>query len=151
MTRVTAPTPWTRLATRDIHPITFTDAADDGLLFGHHDGLLRSGDGGITWAPLAFSQDAMETAAATDGSIFVAGHGVLQYSLDEGRNWARVEADLPSLDIHGSAQSSVDPSRMWAYLAEGGAASGIHLVEGGTFVIALAAYGLARQVLLRLL
>jgi photosystem II stability/assembly factor-like uncharacterized protein len=62
----------------------------------------------------------MGMAAAADGSIVVAGHLVFQASEDGGRTWAPIEADLPNLDIHAFARSLGDPSRMWAYLADGG-------------------------------
>ena len=58
--------------------------------------------------------------AAADGSIIIAGHDVFQASHDGGETWAPIETDLPSLDIHSFARSLGDPSRMWAYLAEGG-------------------------------
>jgi len=56
-------------------------------LFGHHDGLLRSADGGRAWEPLAFGEDAMGVSAAPDGSIIVAGHLVFQASDDGGATW----------------------------------------------------------------
>ena len=90
------------------------------MLFGHHAGILRSTDAGQTWEPLPVSEDAMGMGAAADGSIIIAGHQVFQASQDGGATWAPVEADLPSLDIHAFARSLGDPSRMWAYLAEGG-------------------------------
>jgi photosystem II stability/assembly factor-like uncharacterized protein len=62
----------------------------------------------------------MGMAAASDGSIVVAGHLVFQASRDGGATWAPIAADLPSLDIHAFARSLDDPSRMWAYLAGGG-------------------------------
>jgi photosystem II stability/assembly factor-like uncharacterized protein len=112
--------PWTRLGTRDVHSLRFPGPGRDQLLFGHHEGVLRSDDGGRRWTPLAFGEDAMGMAAAADGSIVVAGHLVFQASQDGGATWAPIEADLPSLDIHAFARSLTDPARMWAYLAEGG-------------------------------
>ena len=112
--------PWVRLGTDDVHSLAFPGPSADTLLFGHHGGVLRSGDGGRSWAPLAFRQDAMGLAAAGDGSIIVAGHLVFQASRDGGATWAPIDADLPNLDIHGFARSLSDPSLMWAYLAEGG-------------------------------
>lgn len=111
---------WSRLGTRDVHSLRFSDPGPDRLLFGHHDGLLQTDDGGRTWEPLAFAQDAMGMAPASDGSIVIAGHLVLQESRDGGLSWAAIRSDLPSLDIHGFARSLEDPARMWAYLAEGG-------------------------------
>ena len=112
--------PWARLGTRDVHALRFPGPGTDRLLFGHHEGVLRSDDGGRQWSSLAFGEDAMGMAAAPDGSIGVAGHLVFQASRDGGVTWAPIEADLPSLDIHAFARSLVDPARMWAYLAQGG-------------------------------
>jgi photosystem II stability/assembly factor-like uncharacterized protein len=58
--------------------------------------------------------------AAADGSIVIAGHFVFHATQDGGATWAPINADLPSLDIHSFTRSLTDPSRMWAYLAEGG-------------------------------
>lgn len=111
---------WERLGTQDVHSLTFPRPDSSTVLFGHHGGILRSADGGRTWAPLPVRQDAMGMSAAADGSIIIAGHSVFQVSRDGGSTWAPINADLPSLDIHAFARSLSDPSRMWAYLAEGG-------------------------------
>lgn len=112
--------PWARLNTQDVHSLAFPGPDTETVLFGHHGGILRSADGGRRWEPLAVREDAMGMAAADDGSIIIAGHLVFQASSDGGASWAAIDADLPSLDIHGFARSLSDPSLMWAYLAEGG-------------------------------
>ena len=112
--------PWERLKTQDVHSLVFPGPDSSTVLFGHHGGILRSTDGGRSWAPLPVRQDAMGMAAAGDGSIIIAGHLVFQASRDGGATWAPINADLPNLDIHGFARSLSDPGRMWAYLAEGG-------------------------------
>lgn len=117
---VASATAWKRLGTQDVHSLAFPGPDLSTVLFGHHGGILRSADGGRNWAPLPVRQDAMGMAAAGDGSIIIAGHLVFQASRDGGATWAPINADLPSLDIHGFARSLSDPSRMWAYLAEGG-------------------------------
>ncbi len=114
------PDPWARLGTQDVHSLAFPGPDRLTVLFGHHGGILRSTDGGRLWQPLPVRQDAMGMAAATDGSVIIAGHLVFQGSQDGGTTWAPIEADLPSLDIHSFARSLSDPARMWAYLAEGG-------------------------------
>ncbi|MEX2546253.1 MAG: hypothetical protein WD830_00525 [Chloroflexota bacterium] len=114
------PVSWTRLGTQDVHSLAFPGPDTSTVLFGHHGGILRSADGGRSWAPLPVRQDAMGMAAAADGSIVIAGHLVFEASRDGGTTWAPINSDLPSLDIHGFARSLSDPSRMWAYLAEGG-------------------------------
>lgn len=114
-----SPAPWTRLGTADVHSLAFVGDSGQQLLFGHHNGVLRTTDGGRTWTPLPVRQDAMGMAAAPDSSIVIAGHNVFAASLDGGATWAPVESNLPNLDIHGFTRSVNDPSTMWAYLAEG--------------------------------
>ncbi|MEO5884117.1 MAG: hypothetical protein ABIQ58_01175 [Candidatus Limnocylindrales bacterium] len=112
--------PWTRLGTDDVHSLAFTGAGTEGVLFGHHGGLLASSDGGRTWDALPLGDDAMSTAAGSDGSIVIAGHDVFRASRDGGATWTSIATDLPSLDIHGFARDPADPARMWAYPVTGG-------------------------------
>ena len=116
----TSASPWSRLGTQDVHSLAFVGDDPDRLLFGHHDGISASSDGGRSWQPLGTRSDAMSLGAATDGSIVIAGHEVLASSRDDGRTWESIPAALPSLDIHGFARDPGDPARMWAYLATGG-------------------------------
>lgn len=112
--------PLARLDTADVHSLAFIGDDARHLLFGHHDGVLESIDGGRTWTDLAAREDAMGMGAADDGSIVIAGHEVFSSSADGGRTWASVPTDLPDLDIHGFTRDPADPSRMWAALASGG-------------------------------
>ena len=111
---------WSALGTEDVHSLAFVGGDPDRLLFGHHGGVLASGDGGRTWQPLGTRSDAMSMGVADDGSIVIAGHDVLAESRDGGRTWQDISATLPSLDIHGFTLDPADPARMWAYLATGG-------------------------------
>lgn len=111
---------WSRLGTQDVHSLAFVGDDPQHLLFGHHNGIAETRDGGRTWAPLPVGEDAMGMAAADDGSIVIAGHEVFTASRDGGKTWAPIAADLPSLDIHGFTRDPADPARMWAYLATGG-------------------------------
>ena len=113
-------TAWATLGTRDVHSLAFVDDDPQHLLFGHHEGILESRDGGRTWKALPARDDAMSMTAAQDGSIVIAGHNVLTASRDGGATWSAIPADLPSLDIHGFTRDPLDPARMWAYLATGG-------------------------------
>lgn len=113
-------TAWARLDTADAHSLAFVGGDPNHLLFGHHDGLLESRDGGRTWSAMAVRDDAMSMALADDGSIVIAGHDVFTASRDGGATWAGIPNDLPSLDIHGFTRDPADPARMWAYLAAGG-------------------------------
>lgn len=116
----TEPAPWARLDSQDVHSLAFVGDDPEHLLFGHHNGIAETRDGGRTWAPLPVGEDAMGMAAADDGSIVIAGHEVFTASRDGGKTWAPIAADLPSLDIHGFARDPADPARMWAYVATGG-------------------------------
>lgn len=124
------PAAWSRLGTQDVHSLAFIGNDSQHLLFGHHNGIAETRDGGRTWSNLPVGDDAMGMAAADDGSIVIAGHLVFTDSRDGGKTWARIAADLPNLDIHGFARDPADPTRMWAYLATGGlwasTDSGIH-------------------------
>jgi photosystem II stability/assembly factor-like uncharacterized protein len=114
------PVAWARLGTRDVHSLGFLPGTTDRLLFGHHDGILRSDDGGRSWRPLAQAMDAMSMSVSGDAPLVIAGHLVFKESLDGGQTWTDIPADLPSLDIHAFARSSTRPQLMWAYLAPGG-------------------------------
>lgn len=111
---------WARLGTEDVHSLAFVGDDTQHLLFGHHDGLSESRDGGRTWLALPIRQDAMAMRPADDGSIVIAGHEVLTASRDGGQTWTSIPADLQSLDIHGFTRDPADPARMWVYLAIGG-------------------------------
>lgn len=111
---------WARLGTQDVHSLAFVGDDTQHLLFGHHDGVLESRDGGRSWKALPVRQDAMEMRPAADGSIVIAGHDVLSASRDGGATWSAIAADLPDRDIHGFARDPGDNARMWAYLASGG-------------------------------
>lgn len=97
------PVAWSRLGTQDVHSLAFVRDDAGHLLFGHHNGIAESRDGGRTWTPLPLRDDAMGMSAAGDGSIVIAGHEVFRASRDGGKTWAPIDADLPSLDIHGFA------------------------------------------------
>jgi hypothetical protein len=114
-----APVPWARLGTQDVHSLAFVGDDPQHLLFGHHNGIAETRDGGKTWAPLPVGEDAMGMVAADDGSIVIAGHLVFTASRDGGQTWAPISTDLPSLDIHGFTRDPSDPARMWAHPATG--------------------------------
>ena len=110
--------PIATLGTRDVHSLRFAGSTDH-LLFGHHEGVLESLDGGRSWRPLGARADAM-SLEVTGASIVIAGHEVFQASDDGGLTWAPIQSNLPSLDIHAFARSQLDPRTMWAYVAGGG-------------------------------
>jgi len=111
---------WTRLLTADVHSLAFAPDEMDHLYFGYHFGVMESVDGGRTWRQLGGRADAMSFGVGDGTTLYIAGHEVFQVSGDGGRTWADIEADLPSLDIHGFTRDPADGQHMWAYLAQGG-------------------------------
>jgi photosystem II stability/assembly factor-like uncharacterized protein len=112
--------PIATLAVRDVHALVISPESADHVLFGHHDGILESRDGGRRWRPLPTSpqQDAMSLTPprADGGAQYLAGHEVFLKSTDGGKSWQPVASDLPGLDIHAFAQSPTDPQRLYAYV-----------------------------------
>lgn len=87
----------------------------DRLLFGHHDGLLATSDGGRNWQPSALSgSDAMNIGQAS-GELQIAGHEVYLESLDGGETWASVPNDVPGLDLHSFVADPADADRGWVF------------------------------------
>lgn len=117
---VSAPVPWSRIGTADAHSLAFAPADTRHVFFGHHGGILESRDGGRAWKPLGAAADAMSLDVGDGSVLYIAGHEVFQVSRDGGSTWSRVDAGLPSLDIHAFARDPADGERMWAYLAGGG-------------------------------
>ena len=111
-----APNAWARLGTADVHALTFDPADSDRLLFGHHDGLLATSDGGRTWEPTTLTgNDAMNVARLSGARLQIAGHEVYLESTDGGVTWAPVPNDLPGLDLHAFAVDPADADRAWAF------------------------------------
>lgn len=108
------------LRTADFHALAFSPDDSDVVFFGHHNGIMRSDDGGRTWRSLVQQQnfDAMGLAVshASPRQIFLAGHNVFQVSQDGGASWQPLAHDLPGTDIHGFAMSREDPSRLYAFV-----------------------------------
>ncbi|MBI3975421.1 MAG: exo-alpha-sialidase [Armatimonadetes bacterium] len=112
------------LRTADFHALAFSPDDPEVAFFGHHNGMMRSTDGGRTWSPLVAQPnfDAMGLAVNRGNSrqIFLAGHDVFQISVDGGASWQPVAHDLPGTDIHGFAMSSNDPNRLYAFVVRHG-------------------------------
>jgi photosystem II stability/assembly factor-like uncharacterized protein len=108
------------LRTRDFHILAFSPGDPNVVFFGHHDGIMRSDDGGRTWRPLVEQRsfDAMGLAVnpTNPRQVFVAGHDILQVSAEGGSTWQPVAHNLPGTDIHGFAMSQDDPSRLYAFV-----------------------------------
>ncbi|MDO8671299.1 MAG: cytochrome c-type biogenesis protein CcmH [Dehalococcoidia bacterium] len=112
--------PIATLKTEDVHALAIGPRDDNVIYFGHHDGVLRSDDGGQTWRPLVAQRnfDAMGLAvsSAAPEIIYAAGHGILSRSTDSGKTWQAVANDLPGKDIHGFAMSAKDPKTLFAFV-----------------------------------
>ena len=97
-----------------VHSIGVTTRGE--LLLGLHGGLYRSADG-QEWEPAGLNGEDAMVIAASSSPVFVAGHEVLYRSDDDGSTFTRLApSDLPGLDIHGFAQSPIDPDQVYAYV-----------------------------------
>jgi photosystem II stability/assembly factor-like uncharacterized protein len=112
--------PLSVLRTADFHALAFSPDNPDTVFFGHHNGVMRSDDGGRTWKALVDRRnfDAMGLAVshANPRQIFLAGHDIFQVSTDGGVTWQEAVHNLPGTDIHGFAISPDDPSRLYAFV-----------------------------------
>jgi photosystem II stability/assembly factor-like uncharacterized protein len=106
--------------TPDYHSLFVFPDDPEHLLLGTHVGVYESTDGGAVWRFLGLEgKDAMHFALEDDdGTIWVAGHNVLQRSEDRGKAWTGVTPEgLPGLDIHGFA---IGPDNELLYAAVAG-------------------------------
>ncbi len=96
---LTRPRPISILQTSDFHILAFHPSDPNQVFFGHHNGLLRSADGGRNWSPLLEQQDvdAMGLVFPRDGSgrMMLAGHSGLRASSDDGATWTEIPTNLP--------------------------------------------------------
>jgi hypothetical protein len=106
------------LQTADFHSLAVSPDDPSIVFFGHHNGLMRSADGGRTFSPLVErgNYDAMNLTAggANPRDVYVAGHEVFQVSHDGGASWQPVENNLPDIDIHGFAMNPDAPHDLYA-------------------------------------
>lgn len=101
----------------DLHALQF--APGDRILYGQHDGLQISGDGGETWTPPSGTGDAMAIASSPDTPemIYQAGHDLFLKSTDGGETWTEPGfGNLPGTDIHGFAVAP-DTGALYANIA----------------------------------
>lgn len=103
--------------TADYHSLTF-DPAGAAVLFGHHNGIQVSEDGGETWNTVLdeSGRDAMNLVMDpfSPDSIYMAGHNVYMESKDGGSTWSAVDSNLPGLDLHTFAASTAARDRLYA-------------------------------------
>ncbi len=108
------------LRTSDFHALAFSPDNPNVVFFGHHNGLMRSDDGGRTWRPVIdrpnFDAMSLTVNPRDPRQIFLAGHDVFLVSTDGGASWQPVKHNLPGTDIHGFALNPDEPSRLYAFV-----------------------------------
>lgn len=104
----------------DYHALAFSPTDPNVLYFGHHNGLLKSEDGGRTWSPAKSERnwDAMSLSipAADSKTVYVAGHDIFYKSTDGGATWEKVRHDLPGNDIHAFGVVPENPKALYAFV-----------------------------------
>lgn len=120
------------LRTSDFHSLAFSPDDPNVVIFGHHNGVMRSDDGGRTWRSLVerrnFDAMGLAVSRANPRQVYLAGHDVFQVSADGGATWQPLAHDLPGTDIHGFAMSPDDPGPLYAFVVGHGA---FHTGDGG--------------------
>ena len=103
------------LTTSDFHSLAFDPRDPDIVYFGHHQGVLKSTDGGKTWKPVLQQGDAM-SLVALENALIMAGHEVFMRSDSAGAVWNFIKTNLPDEDIHGFAVSPTDSKISFAFI-----------------------------------
>jgi photosystem II stability/assembly factor-like uncharacterized protein len=108
------------LHTSDFHALTFSPEDPNVVFFGHHNGVMRSDDGGRTWRPLVerpdFDAMGLAVSRANPRQVYLAGHDVFQISTDGGASWQPIAHNLPGTDIHGFAISPENASHLFTFV-----------------------------------
>ncbi len=107
------------LNTMDYHSLAFDPRDPNVVYFGHHNGVMKSNDGGTNWSPLLAQGDAM-SLTAVENTLIMAGHEVFMRSEDGGKSWKFIATNLPDLDIHGFAVSPTNPRVFFAFIVKYG-------------------------------
>jgi photosystem II stability/assembly factor-like uncharacterized protein len=104
----------------DFHTLAFKPDDPNVVFFGHHNGVMRSNDGGATWSNLVAQTnfDAMGMAISPNNpnQIYIAGHYIFQASSDGGNSWHSLGNTLPGGDIHGFAMNPTDANLLSAFV-----------------------------------
>lgn len=135
-----------------MHALAFSPSDAIVAFFGHHNGLLRTEDGGRTRKPLVERPnfDAMGLAInrSDPRQVYIAGHDIFQVSADGGSTWQPVQHTLPGTDVHGFAISEADSNRLYAlvnpiglFASADGARTWQRLSQAPTDAMALATAG----------
>lgn len=115
----TVPVAIATLTTSDFHSLAFDPRDPDIVYFGHHQGVLKSVDGGKTWKPILQQGDAM-SLVAFENALIMAGHQVFMRSDSAGALWNFIGTDLPDEDIHGFAVSPSNSKTFFAFIVSYG-------------------------------
>lgn len=101
----------------DVHALAVHPDDAGTLIFGSHDGILVSRDGGTTWSSVGPRGDAMDLAIPPGSrTAYAAGHDVFFRSDDGGETWTTFRAALPGTDIHGLTASAVRDGTFYAFV-----------------------------------
>ena len=102
----------------DLHALVVAPGDERTVIFGHHQGMLVSRDGGATWARIGGANGDAMGIALPPGSktAYAAGHDVFFRSDDGGATWRSARPALPGTDIHGFAASATTSGTFYAYV-----------------------------------
>ncbi|MBI4297108.1 MAG: hypothetical protein HY676_01085 [Chloroflexi bacterium] len=112
------------LRTTDFHALAFSPNDSNIVFFGHHNGIMRSDDGGQTWSSLVnrsnFDAMALGVSRSDPSQVYLAGHDIFQRSTNGGASWQPIRHNLPGTDIHGFAMSLDVSDRLYAFVVRFG-------------------------------
>jgi hypothetical protein len=107
------------LNTLDYHALAFSPTDSNVVFFGHHNGVMRSEDGGRTRKALVdrpnFDALNLSVSRSSPKMLYLAGHDVLQLSSDGGTTWHAVANNLPGLDLHAFSVDPTNSNRLHAF------------------------------------
>lgn len=111
-----AQSPLGQITTRDVHALLWLP--DGRIVFGHHDGLQVSLDGGGSWQNLVAKPNWDAMNLAWDGKkLVVAGHEIFLESSDLKTFRSLRYQGLPGLDLHGYAVNPKNSAQHYAWEA----------------------------------
>ncbi|MBM2827208.1 MAG: hypothetical protein HW403_1272 [Dehalococcoidia bacterium] len=105
------------------HTLAVSPESPEVVFLGHHNGLMKSLDGGGSWQGIPqVSVDVMTISIhpAEAKTIYLTGHDVFVVSLDGGASWKAATTTLPGTDIHAFAIHPDEPRVLYAFVANFG-------------------------------